>query len=125
MNDSVVTIRLTKPFAPFLAVLTMPYAWIVPYEAVRAYGANFGRHPVGTGPFQFHAWTQDIELLLERNTQYFKTDERGERGFGFDPLFVPDDGDGRTFSEMGEADKNLLSHRGRAFRALVEALRGD
>jgi XTP/dITP diphosphohydrolase len=53
------------------------------------------------------------------------TDERGERGFGFDPLFVPDDGDGRTFSEMGEADKNLLSHRGRAFRALVEALRTD
>ncbi len=79
VNDSVVTIRLTKPFAPFLAVLTMPYAWIVPYEAVRAYGANFGRHPVGTGPFKFHAWTQDIELLLERNTQYFKTDERGER----------------------------------------------
>jgi XTP/dITP diphosphohydrolase len=50
------------------------------------------------------------------------TAERGERGFGFDPLFIPDDGDGRTFSEMGEADKNRLSHRGRAFRALVEAL---
>ena len=50
------------------------------------------------------------------------TAERGERGFGFDPLFIPDDGDGRTFSEMTEADKNRLSHRGRAFRALVEAL---
>jgi XTP/dITP diphosphohydrolase len=50
------------------------------------------------------------------------TAERGERGFGFDPLFIPDDGDGRTFSEMGEADKNRLSHRGRAFRALVQAL---
>lgn len=50
------------------------------------------------------------------------TAERGERGFGFDPLFVPDAGDGRTFSEMSEADKNHLSHRGRAFRALVDAL---
>lgn len=51
------------------------------------------------------------------------TEERGERGFGFDPLFVPDDGDGRTFSEMSEAEKNALSHRGRAFQALVAALR--
>ena len=48
--------------------------------------------------------------------------ERGERGFGFDPLFIPGDGDGRTFSEMNDAAKNELSHRGRAFRALVRAL---
>ena len=51
------------------------------------------------------------------------TEERGERGFGFDPLFIPDDGDGRTFSEMSEAEKNTMSHRGRAFVALVDALR--
>jgi XTP/dITP diphosphohydrolase len=50
------------------------------------------------------------------------TEERGERGFGFDPLFIPDDGDGRTFSEMSEAEKNTMSHRGRAFVALVAAL---
>jgi XTP/dITP diphosphohydrolase len=50
-------------------------------------------------------------------------EERGERGFGFDPLFVPADGDGRTFSEMSEAEKNSMSHRGRAFTALVDALR--
>ena len=51
------------------------------------------------------------------------TEERGERGFGFDPLFIPLDGDGRTFSEMSEAEKNSMSHRGRAFVALVAALR--
>jgi XTP/dITP diphosphohydrolase len=51
------------------------------------------------------------------------TEERGERGFGFDPLFIPDDGDGRTFSQMSEAEKNAISHRGRAFEALVAALR--
>ncbi len=51
------------------------------------------------------------------------TEERGERGFGFDPLFIPDDGDGRTFSQMSEAEKNAMSHRGRAFLALVSALR--
>ena len=48
--------------------------------------------------------------------------ERGERGFGYDSLFIPADGDGRTFSEMTEDDKNQISHRGRAFRALVQAL---
>ena len=52
------------------------------------------------------------------------TEERGDRGFGFDPLFIPDDGDGRTFSLMTDDEKNAISHRGRAFQALVVALRG-
>jgi XTP/dITP diphosphohydrolase len=63
------------------------------------------------------------ELMVEGVCEgTIATEERGERGFGFDPLFIPDDGDGRTFSEMSEADKNAISHRGRAFVALVEAL---
>jgi XTP/dITP diphosphohydrolase len=48
--------------------------------------------------------------------------ERGDRGFGYDPVFVPREGDGRTFAEMTIADKHALSHRGRAFRALAESL---
>jgi XTP/dITP diphosphohydrolase len=48
--------------------------------------------------------------------------ERGDRGFGYDAVFVPADGDGRTFAEMSEAEKHAVSHRGRAFRALVDAL---
>lgn len=49
--------------------------------------------------------------------------ERGARGFGYDPLFVPDsDAAGRTFAEMSDADKNAVSHRGRAFRNLVMIL---
>ncbi|MET1000622.1 MAG: RdgB/HAM1 family non-canonical purine NTP pyrophosphatase [Acidimicrobiia bacterium] len=47
---------------------------------------------------------------------------RGEHGFGYDPVFVPVEGDGRTFGEMAMSEKNALSHRGRAFRALAEAL---
>lgn len=53
--------------------------------------------------------------------------EVGSGGFGFDPLFVPIpgmfDGDSRTFAEMTDDEKNELSHRGRAFRALARALR--
>ncbi|MCU1502360.1 MAG: nucleoside-triphosphatase [Ilumatobacteraceae bacterium] len=45
-------------------------------------------------------------------------------GFGYDSLFVPDDGDGRTFSQMSADEKHAISHRGRAFAALVSALRG-
>lgn len=45
--------------------------------------------------------------------------ERGSRGFGYDPLFIPAEGDGRTFAEMTIEDKHRLSHRGRAFRALA------
>jgi XTP/dITP diphosphohydrolase len=41
---------------------------------------------------------------------------RGIHGFGFDPIFMPKEGDGRTFAEMSAKDKNLFSHRARAFR---------
>lgn len=47
---------------------------------------------------------------------------RGEGGFGYDPIMVPTEGDGRTFAEMPDADKHALSHRGRAFRALAQRL---
>ena len=48
---------------------------------------------------------------------------RGGAGFGYDPLFVPD-GHERTFAEMGEAEKNQLSHRARAWARLATWVRG-
>jgi XTP/dITP diphosphohydrolase len=47
---------------------------------------------------------------------------RGPNGFGYDPVFVPHDADGRTFAEMTRAEKEAVSHRGRAFRALLSSL---
>ena len=47
---------------------------------------------------------------------------RGDEGFGYDPVFIPDDGDGRTFAEMTLTEKQIISHRGRAFRALAARL---
>lgn len=49
---------------------------------------------------------------------------RGTSGFGYDPVFIPDDGDGRTFAEMTADEKNAISHRARALRALASQL-GD
>ena len=48
---------------------------------------------------------------------------RGSQGFGYDPVFVPLEGDGRTFGEMSEEEKHAHSHRGRAFRTLAQGLR--
>jgi XTP/dITP diphosphohydrolase len=47
-------------------------------------------------------------------------DERGTNGFGYDSIFIPDDGDGRTFAEMTADEKNAISHRARALSALLQ-----
>jgi XTP/dITP diphosphohydrolase len=53
-------------------------------------------------------------------------DVRGERGFGYDPAFVPDgDATGRTMAELSDEDKDALSHRGRAMHALLTWLQAE
>jgi XTP/dITP diphosphohydrolase len=47
---------------------------------------------------------------------------RGAEGFGYDPVFIPDDGDGRTFAQMRADEKHSLSHRGKAFSTLRDKL---
>ncbi len=46
----------------------------------------------------------------------------GDMGFGFDPIFIPEDGDGRTCGEMTSSEKSAISHRGRALKELSELL---
>jgi ABC-type transport system substrate-binding protein len=74
VNDSTLRIHLKEPFIPFLSILTMPYAFVVPHEAVAKYGKDFGQHPVGTGPFRFRLWDVGNVLLLHRNPQYWRRD---------------------------------------------------
>jgi XTP/dITP diphosphohydrolase len=70
------------------------------------------------------AWPDGRELAVEGVCRgVIASAEMGERGFGYDPVFVPDDGDGRSFSQMSDDEKNQISHRGRALRGLLEALR--
>jgi ABC-type transport system substrate-binding protein len=73
-NDSTLRIHLKEPFIPFLSILTMPYAFVVPHEAVEKYGKDFREHPVGTGPFQFKLWDTGNVLLLQRNPTYWRHD---------------------------------------------------
>jgi XTP/dITP diphosphohydrolase len=72
------------------------------------------------------AWPDGREAVAEGVVEgVIATRPRGEGGFGYDPVFVPAEGDGRTFAEMGPAEKHRLSHRGRAFRALAERLQAQ
>jgi XTP/dITP diphosphohydrolase len=69
-------------------------------------------------------WPDGHELAVEGVCEgTIATAELGDRGFGYDPVFVPDDGDGRSFAQMSDAEKNHISHRGRALHALLTALR--
>ena len=59
-------------------------------------------------------------VFEERCTGTLAADPRGERGFGYDPAFLPDDGvPDQTMAELGDAAKDAISHRGRAVRALL------
>lgn len=72
-DDSTFALHLIRPFPPMLGLLSMPYAYIVPREAVEKYGKAFRSHPVGTGPFRFKSWTDGVSLTLLRNDHYFES----------------------------------------------------
>jgi XTP/dITP diphosphohydrolase len=70
------------------------------------------------------AWFTDGHEVVAEGSVEGRISRRpsGTAGFGYDPVFVPDGGDGRTFAEMTAEEKASLSHRGRAFRAMAERL---
>ena len=69
------------------------------------------------------AFPDGTELWAEGTVEgSIATAGRGSNGFGYDPVFVPDDAGGRTFAEMQADEKDAVSHRGRAFRALAQLL---
>ncbi len=53
---------------------------------------------------------------------YISTERTGENGFGYDPIFVPVEGDGRSYAEMSHTEKNAMSHRTKAVQALLGVL---
>jgi peptide/nickel transport system substrate-binding protein/oligopeptide transport system substrate-binding protein len=65
-------ITLAQPYAPFINLLGMAQAQVLPREEVQRLGAVFGRQPVGTGPFRFVHWVAGEEITLEANEAYYE-----------------------------------------------------
>jgi peptide/nickel transport system substrate-binding protein len=78
VNDSVFQITLKQPFPAFIGLLTMKYCSVVPKEVVDFYGSEFRSHPIGTGPFKFKRWEENIKLIFRRNAHYFEKDSTGK-----------------------------------------------
>jgi peptide/nickel transport system substrate-binding protein/oligopeptide transport system substrate-binding protein len=63
--------ELTRPDATFLHVMAINFSHVVPKEEVERWGADFGKHPVGTGAFKLGEWTLGQRLVFERNADYW------------------------------------------------------
>ncbi len=71
VDPSTIKIELSRPDATFLHVMAINFAHVVPKEAVEEFGADFGKHPVGTGAFKLTEWTLGQRLVFERNPDYW------------------------------------------------------
>ena len=79
LNDTTLDIYLKRPFPPFLGILSMQYCSVVPSEVVEGLGEGFRSQPIGTGPFRFQFWKENIKLVYLKNEYYFETDEEGNQ----------------------------------------------
>lgn len=78
INDTIFQIKLKQPFPAFIGLLSMKYCSVVPKEVVEYYGSEFRSNPIGTGPFKFKRWEENIKLIFRKNNHYFEQDQNGE-----------------------------------------------
>lgn len=96
-----IRIILEKPFSPFLNLLTMTAAYVVPEEEVKKWGEDFASHPVGSGPFRLTQWKHNNHLLLDRNEDYFGG---MPMAVGLRYRIIPEDLTAITEFELGNLD---------------------
>ena len=72
LNDSTLKITLSKPYRPFLNLLSMPYCSVVPNEIANHFKKDFRSNPIGTGPFVFKFWAEGEKMVLLKNQNYFE-----------------------------------------------------
>lgn len=94
-------VRLTEPFSPFLRMLAMTAAYVVPKEAVKRRGEDFSSSPTGTGPFMMKEWLSGREVELVRNPHYF---EGRAKVKGIMYRIIPEDLTAVTEFETGNLD---------------------
>lgn len=101
INDYTLEIKLRKLFSPFLSMLTMTPACVVPKEDVKKWGNDFASHPSGTGPFVLKNWLPNREVVLEKNENYF---DRNAKVKGIVYKIIPEDLTAVTEFELGNIE---------------------
>lgn len=71
IDEYTVDVLTTMPYGPVLRALAMPYVHMVSPKAAQEMGEDFGRQPVGTGPFMFKEWVTDDRIVIERFDDYW------------------------------------------------------
>jgi len=105
VDDLTVDITTKEPYGPALRSLAMAYVGIVSPAAVKKHGENYGRNPVGTGPFKFVEWRTNTSITIEKNADYW-----GEKALVDRVVFrvVPEEGARMIALRTGEADMVLI-----------------
>lgn len=78
-NDTTFIIKLKESFPAFISLLTNKYCSVVPKEIVEHYSGDFRRNPIGTGPFKFKLWEENVKLVLRKNNLYYEKDKQGNQ----------------------------------------------
>ena len=85
VSDNSVRFTLNAPYAPFLSNLAYPTGLIASPEAIKNYGSDFGRNPVGTGAFKFNSWKANEAVIVDRNENYWDG-KSGSKTIVFRPI---------------------------------------
>ena len=101
VNDYTVDIVMEVPYGPTLASVAMVYCGIISPAAVEKYGDDYGRHPVGTGPFKFQEWKTKDQITIVRNDDYW-----GDKAFLDEVVFkvIPEAGARMMALRTGDID---------------------
>ena len=78
-DQHTLVINLKQPYPAFLGLLASKYFSVVPNEIVEHYKDDFRAHPIGTGPFYFKRWEENIKLVFRKNKRYHEKDDLGNQ----------------------------------------------
>jgi peptide/nickel transport system substrate-binding protein len=114
VDEYTVEIVFEEPYAPFFYAASLSYLGILPPGAVQERGDDFGRNPVGSGPFMFESWSPGQEIRLVRNPNYVNVrEDRNNRGAPYiDGIIfknIPEEGTRIAAMETGEINVLTLS----------------
>lgn len=126
LNDTVFQIQLKQPFPAFLGLLSMKYCSVVPKEIVTHYGSAFRSNPIGTGPFLFKRWEENVKLVFRKHPHYFEQDENGNQLPHLEAVaitFLPDKQS--EFLQFVQGNLDFLNHLDASYKDEILTASGE